>query len=301
MKIFHLLLLTLLAAIWGFNFVPIRVGLDHVPPLTFATMRYLFTILPAVFFVKKPQEVSYRRLALFGAVLFTGQFGFVFAGIHAGLAAGLASLIMQTQAFFTIGLAAFVLREKPLLFQMIGALVAGTGIALVAMHVGGEVTPLGLGLVLFAAFSWGCGNLIAKTFDKTHMLGAIVWGNLFAFIFMLPIAIFVDGVNGVVQGYSNLNVPTIMSLLYISYLSTIVGYSIWCFMLAHYPAAAVVPFTFMVPIFAMLSTSIFLGESLSPWKFEAAGLILTGLVLNQFGANLISWIRRFGKPAPASD
>jgi O-acetylserine/cysteine efflux transporter len=297
MKLRDILLLVFLAAIWGFNFVPIRIGLDQMPPMTFTLMRLLFTTFPAIFFIKKP-KIPLWKVAAYGTAMFAFQFGLVFSGIHAGMSAGLASLVMQIQAFFTIGLAALLLRERPLLFQVIGAVVATGGVAIVGLHVGGDVTVLGLGLVVTAAFCWSCGNLITKSFGKTDMFSVIVWGNLFASVLLIIAAVATDGVAMMQQSILGLHVLTLVALAYIAYVSTFIGYSIWSHMLAHYPAAMVVPFTLLVPAFAMLSASVFLGESYPLWKFEATILILCGLALNQFGGKAAGKLGRLLKPSP---
>lgn len=290
MKFSHVLLMVLLAAVWGFNFVPIRVGLEYVPPLTLTALRFLFTVVPAIFFVKKP-DVPYRKLAAYGLLMFAGQFGCMFSGIHAGISPGLASLVLQVQAFFTIGLAAFLLREKPSAFQLIGAAVAACGIAVVGAHIGGEVTLLGLGLVIMAALSWSCGNLITKSFGKIDMLGVIVWGNFFALLPMIALAAMIEGPDAMSRSLTDMHLSTIAALAYIAYVSTFVGYTIWSRMLAQHPAALVVPFTLLVPAFAMLSTALFLGEAYPLWKFEATLLIICGLFLNQFGGKLVTILK----------
>lgn len=300
MKGRDVLWLLLLAMLWGFNFVPIKLGLGHIPPMTFTAFRFLFTMFPAIFLVKKP-DLPLRKLVAYGLVMFAGQFGFTFTGIHAGMSAGLTSLVMQMQAFFTIGLAALLLRERPLLFQMIGAAVAAGGIVVVGAHIGGEVTLVGLCCVITAAFCWSCGNLITKGFGKIDMLGVIVWGNMFACLFMIVVALVVDGPTSISQSISGISLQTILSLFYIAYASTFIGYSIWSHMLAHYPAAMVVPFTLLVPAFAMLSASLVLGEGYPLWKLEATLLILCGLALNQFGGKVVAWLGGLWKPAPTVD
>lgn len=293
MKLKDILFMILLAAVWGFNFVPIRIGLNHVPPLTFTALRFLFTVFPVIFFVRKP-NLSFAKMAIYGAVMFAAQFGFSFSAIYQGLSPGLTSLVMQTQAFFTIGLAALLLRERPLPFQIIGALVAACGILIVGWHIGGDVTILGLLCALAAAFSWSCGNLMTKSFGKIDMLGVIVWGNLMAFFAIAPAAYFVEGRDAIIRSVTDMQWQTVFALLYVSYGAMYVGYSIWNYMLSRHPAAVVVPFTLLVPAFAMASASFVLGEPYPMWKFEATIMILCGLALNQFGGKAVALLVRSG-------
>lgn len=291
MNLRDIFLTVLLTAIWGFNFIPVRYGLLHMPTLTFTALRFVVTIFPLIFFVKKP-AVSWRKLAAFGLTMFAGQFWFTFYGIHAGMSAGLAALVMQTQAFFTIGLAALLFRDKPQWFQMLGALISAMGIAMVGLHVGGEVTIIGLCSEIMAALCWSCGNLILKSIGKVDLLGLIVWGNLFACVAMLPAAIGLDGIDVIQQALVNMDLRQIAAVLYISFIAAVAGHLIWSRMITRYHVAAVAPFGLLVPAFAMLSAAVFMGEEYPFWKLEASALILSGLAVNQFGGKIVSYLKK---------
>lgn len=296
MKPSHVLLLLLTTMVWGFNFVAIRVGLDHVPPLTFTALRFIGAVVPAIFFVKKP-DLPWHKLIAYGLVMFAAQFAFLFSAMNAGLSAGLAALIIQVQAFFTIAIAAFLLREKPLPFQVIGAGVAFCGLAVVGLHVGGDVTVLGLLFAVLAAFSWSCGNILTKTFGKVNVFGVVVWGSLFASLPLLILAGLIEGPDVMVRSIAGMRGPAFLALGYNIYASTFIGYTLWNRMLSHYPAAMVVPFTLLVPAFAMISAALMLGESYAVWKFEATILILCGLALNQFGSRAWMFIGGVFRPS----
>src|SRR5947208_540934 len=100
----------LVAALWGFNFVVIQLGLGSIPPLLLVALRFTVAAVP-VLFLPKP-NLPWPRLIWIGMVWFAGQFVLLFTGMKVGMPAGLASVCMQVQAFFTILLAGFVLGEK---------------------------------------------------------------------------------------------------------------------------------------------------------------------------------------------
>ena len=115
-----ILIATVVAAVWGLNFVVIEVGLRELPPLLFAALRFTLVAFPAVLLVGRPR-VPARLVALVGLFLGVGQFGLLFVGMDLGVPAGLASLVLQCQAMFTLGLAAMVLGERPTARQLAGA------------------------------------------------------------------------------------------------------------------------------------------------------------------------------------
>lgn len=280
----------LVVAIWGFNFVVIKVGLKEIPPILLCALRFFLSAFPAVFFIKRP-AVPFRSVMAFGLVMFASQFALLFSGMYAGTTAGMASLVLQVHVFFTVALAVVFLAEQPSIWQIIGALTAFSGIGLVAAHTGGEISALGLILIVAAAASWGIGNLIAKKLGKVDMLALVVWGSLVAWPPLLLLSYLLEQDSWSLEGMAHLSWPTIGAVGYIAYLSTLLGFAVWSWLLSHYPAATVAPFTLLVPVFGFTSSALALGEPLYPWKLAAAILIIAGLCINLAGARIAMRLR----------
>lgn len=286
----HLLLALATVAIWGSNFVAIKVALHDLPPLLLCTLRFLFVAFPAVFLLPRP-DVPLRHLLTYGFTMFAGQFGLLFLGMKLGMSAGLTSLVLQFQVFVTLGLAVAVLKERLHALQIAGALVAVAGFVIVAFHTGGDVTAAGLVCLLLAAVSWGIGNFTSKRLGRVNALALVAWGSLVVPVPMALASLVFEGPELIVHSLTHLGRPALLGTAYIVYVSTLVGYSLWSWLLARHPASTVTPFALLVPVFGMLSSALLLGESLPPWKLQAAALVITGLVLNIFGPRLL--------PAPA--
>ncbi|MGJ0492798.1 EamA family transporter [Methylobacter sp.] len=280
----------LVVAIWGFNFVVIKVGLKELPPILLCALRFFLAAFPVVFFIKRP-AVPFRSVMAFGLVMFASQFALLFSGMYAGTTAGMASLVLQVHVFFTVALAVVFLAEQPSVWQIIGALTAFSGIGLVAAHTGGEISALGLILIVAAAASWGIGNLIAKKLGKVDMLALVVWGSLVAWPPLLLLSYLLEQDSWSLEGMAYLSWPTIGAVGYITYLSTLLGFAVWSWLLSHYPAATVAPFTLLVPVFGFTSSALALGEPLYPWKLAAAILIIAGLCINLAGARIAMRLR----------
>ena len=283
MKPSDILLALLTITIWGFNFVVIKFGLQGLPPILFSSLRFLFAALPLVFFIKRPQ-VSWGLLAGFALFQFALQFTLLFTGIKLGFPPGLASLVIQLQAFFTIGLAVLFLRERPLLNQLLGALVALAGMVLVACNLDAKPTLIGFVLVVIAGFCWATANIFTKTMGKVNPLSLVTWGSLLAAPPMLVASYCIEGRDAWVAAAHAINWVSVGAVFFQSYPNTIIGYGIWSYLIGKYPTATIAPFTLLVPVVGMLAAALILAAPLQWWKLVAGALVLGGLAFNQLGS-----------------
>lgn len=275
----HALLALAVVAVWGSNFAVIKIALGHLPPLLFATLRFAFAVFPAIFFIKRP-PVPWRHLAAYGALIGAGQFGILYVAINGHIAAGLASLVVQTQVFFTIILSILIERENVRPFQWAALLLAATGIGVIALHTDGDTDALGIVLVLIAAMSWAAGNLVAKRSGKVNMLAYVVWASPFSVLPLLAVSLMFEGPHAIVEGLRQADATTWAAVLWQSIGNTLFGYVAWGWLLARHPAAIVVPSALLVPVFGMGTTALVLAEPLPAWKLIAAALVISGLALN---------------------
>lgn len=279
MSIRHALLAFLVVLIWGLNFIFVKFSLNEISPLLLCSLRFLLASIPAIFFIKLPKS-SMIGVICYGLVMFALQFTLAFTGMYVGMTPGMASLIMQVQVFFSMFFAAFLLREKPNILQIIGAFVSFMGIALVALHIDETISLLGFMLLLGAAASWGIGNLMTKKLQHVNMLALITWGCFFASIPMTLLSFIIYGPASIISNIQQISLLGSISITYIVYLSTWVGYGIWSFLVRQYPISVVVPFTLLVPLVGILGSVIVLGESFQSWKLMSGLLVITGLYLN---------------------
>jgi O-acetylserine/cysteine efflux transporter len=283
----HILLAICVVAVWGTNFVVIRVALDALPPLTFATLRYIFALLPAAFFIKRP-AVPWRSLAAYGVAIGFGQFGLLFIAMDGLISPGLASLVVQMQIFFTIGLAIWLSGERVRRYQLGGLLLATAGIGVILAHTDGTTTPLGLALVLAAALSWGIGNHVARTSGTRDMLGFVVWASLFAIPPLALGALIVDGPARIAESVGSADLGTWNAVLWQSLGNTLFGYSAWGWLLSRHSASTISPLSMLVPVFGMSASALLLGEPLQDWKLLAGALVLGGLAVNLLWPRFVS-------------
>lgn len=294
MKPFDIFLALIVATTWGINFVVIKIGLQGLPPILFTALRFAFAAIPLIFFIKRP-SVPLSLLFGYGIFQFALQFTLLFSGIKLGMPAGLASLVIQVQAFFTIGLAVAMLGERPRMNQLLGAGIAFSGMALVAANLQAHSTLIGFLMVLTGGLCWGIANIFSKKIGPADPLALVVWGSLLSVPPLLAASLLFEGAAAWAASARQLNWVSVAAVLFQSYPNTIFGYGIWAMLMRKYPTAAIAPFSLLVPVAGMISAAIVLHEPLHWWAIVAGVLVIIGLLTNQFGARLAEAWRDSGK------
>lgn len=275
----HLLLGLAVVAVWGTNFVVIKLGLQQLPPLLFAALRFALAAVPAIFLLRRP-NVAWRNIAAYGVLIGAGQFGLLFMAMRADITPGLASLVIQMQVFFTVGLAMLLTGDRPQRFQWVATAIAASGIAVIALNSDGSATPLGLLMISFAALSWAAGNIVGRAAGRVDMLAYVAWSSLFAVPPLAALSFMVEGWPRISAGLTGAGWDTWAVVAWQSWGNTIFGYGAWAWLLSRYAAASVTPLALLVPVFGMGASAWWLGEALPGWKLGAAGLVLAGLLIN---------------------
>jgi O-acetylserine/cysteine efflux transporter len=298
-----LALILVVVALWGFSFVPIKVGLREVPPLALVALRFFFAAVPLVFFIPRPR-MPWRVVVAYGLAIGVFQFGLLFLGMSLGMPAGLSSIVIQVQVFFTIGLGVTVLGDRLHAQNAIGAVVAGIGVALLALHKvsgGATLTLIGLVLVLIAAFAWAAGNIVAKHAAGEHeadMFALVVWSSLVPPLPLAAISYVLEGGRAVIHAVMTASALMWGCALFMAYVATLFGFASWARLMHRYPTALVAPFSLLIPVSGLASGALFLGESLAPMQAVGAAFVFVGLLVNVYGAQLArGWLRtRSGAP-----
>ncbi|AOE85882.1 EamA family transporter [Pseudomonas sp. TCU-HL1] len=290
MPIRDLLLVLTTIVIWGLNFLVIKLGLDGLPPMLLGGLRFCLVAFPAMLFVKRPQ-LPVRWLLAYGATISLGQFAFLFEAMAHGMPPGMASLVLQAQALFTLIFAAVFIGEPIRLASLLGLLVAASGLLLIGLD-GERVTPLmALLLTLCAAAMWALGNVITRRFGKINLVGLVVWGALIPPIPFFGLSLWLEGTDRIQMSLRSLDLQSVLSLIYLAYAATLIGYSLWSNLLSRYPAGKVAPFSLLIPVVGISSSAIVFDERLSELQWIGSFLVMTGLAVNLFGRNLLHQLR----------
>src|SRR5437762_9277122 len=283
--------------LWGFSFVPIKVGLNEIPPFAFVAVRFLFAAVPLVFFIKPPR-MPLRYVVAYAFSIGLCQFGLLFLGMKLGMPAGLSSLVIQLQVFFTIGLGMAYLGDRLQRENAIGAAIATFGIVLLAVYKiqsGAGATFVGFMLVIVSALAWGAGNVIAKRAAGEHaddMFALVVWSSLVPPLPLAALSYAFEGGSAAWQALAHASALAWGCIVFLAYAATLFGFASWAGLLHRYPTALISPFALLIPVSGLASGALLLGEGLAPLQVGGVLLVFAGLVENVYGHRLRAWIRR---------
>lgn len=287
-----LLLALLVIVVWGLNFVVIKVGLHGMPPMLMGALRFMLAAFPAILFVRRPQ-VPLRWMLAYGMTISVGQFAFLFYAMYVGMPAGLASLVLQSQAFFTLFFAALFLGERLRRSNLFGLLVAASGLVLIGLQGGQAMTLAGFALTIAAASMWALGNVVTRKLGKVNLVGLVVWGSLIPPLPFLALSLWLEGPELIGQSLRTLSLNSLLVLAYLAFGATILGYGLWSRLLSRYPASQVAPFSLLVPVVGISSSALLLGERLGSLQMVGAALVMAGLLINVWGGRLLDgWRQR---------
>lgn len=295
----HVLLALLVVVIWGINFVVVDIGLETFPPLLFVGLRYVLALFPAVLFVPRP-KTKLRYVIGVGMFIGCGQFSLLFVGMHLGMPPGLSSIVLQSQALFTVVFALGALRERPTGYQLAGLLIATSGIVVIGIDRGLHTDLMPLLMVIGAAASWGVGNIVSRR-ARADGLPLIVWSSFVPPIPLLALSLVFEGPTAIGRTFQNLTWTGIAALVYLAVVATLIGFGIWASLLRRYPAAAVAPFSLLVPVVGITAAWLVRGEQLTAAEFAGGALVLLGLmVLNRVLGRRRGADRKHGSADPVT-
>lgn len=280
----------LVVLIWGINFPVIKFGLEELPPLLFSSLRFLIVAIPAIFFVPFPKTSIWNVLGV-GVFLGVLKFGFLFVAMKADANAGISSLLLQSQVIFTIILSILIFKEKFTKFQALGILIAFLGFSSFFFSVNNNVTLLGIVLLICAGFFWSISNIIMKKMKGVNLLHFMVWVCLIPPLPLFLLSYFFE-LSQTINILFSTTSKTWIALLYVSFLSTLLAFAIWGWLLKTYNATLVTPFALLIPIVGIFSSSILLGEELTSEEIFGAIFILSGLFIIVFANKISRFIKR---------
>jgi O-acetylserine/cysteine efflux transporter len=267
----------MVAVIWGLAFVASRIALDEFSPELMTTLRFAIAAVPCLF-VRKP-KVSWPLLIAISATLFLGQFLAQAFAIAHGVPVGLSSVIVQSQALFTIGFAAVIFGELPTRIQAIGIAVATAGLLMICGTVGYDFSVGAFAVIMICPISFAVGNLLLRRAQRVRMFDLFAWLCLAAAVPLFVLTLISNGPQPTWHALAHMSLTGLLCMLALGGLSTSIAYWLWGRLLRDYPAAQVVPFALLVPFVGSAASSIVFGETFGPLRLAGMVTVVGGIAI----------------------
>src|ERR1017187_3960467 len=277
MKPFDVCLAVLVAVIWGLAFVASRIALDEFSPALMTALRFAIAAVPCLF-VRKP-DVSWPLLIAISGTLFLGQFLAQAYGLAHGVPVGLTSVIVQSQALFTIAFAVIAFREMPTPVQTLGIGVATTGLLMICGTVGFDFSVGAFAVLMISPVSFAIGNLLLRQARDVPMFDLFAWLCLVPPLPLLALAFAVDGPQATWYSLWQMSLTGWASMLFVGAISTCIAYWLWGRLLRDHTAAQVVPFALLVPFVGAAASSVVFGESFGPLRLAGMLTVVGGIAI----------------------
>lgn len=282
--------------VWGVNFVVMKFALRDFTPFQLGAARYVFAVLPLVLFVRPP-HIPWKWLAFYGLFQGVGQFGILFLALKVGMTAALASVLLQTQVFFTALFGFVLLHERASRPLQVGMVLAALGLACFVLNylapaAGGAVaatTLAGFVLTLGAAAMWAMSNIVARHVQQGGVayspMAFVVWSSIFAILPFTLLSLVFDP-EATRWQWTQARASSWLAVAYLGWVATILGYSLWTGLLKRHPANRVAPFSLGVPVVGLTTGMLVLGEAITPWQWAGITLVVAALACVMLGGML---------------
>lgn len=264
--------------LWGFQFVVIKVGVTEFPPLFFLALRFLAIALLLIPFVKRPTREQLGPVAAISVFLGGLNFGLFYVGL--GLGSGsMSAVAYQLATPFTILLAWPLLAEKPSLTTSAGVLLAFVGVVVLAAGPGLSGNALPLLLVVGAAFAFAVSNVLTKRhgpFDPLMLMG---WSSLLTVPQVIVMSLLLE--HGQLASIATANERGWLALAYTIFIGGIIGFGLWFWLIARCSMGRIAPYGLLLPVFAVISSVLFLGDPMASQLIVGGLLTISGVAITQ--------------------
>ena len=277
MKPADVFLAVMVAVIWGLGFVGARLALDELSPALMTAMRFSIAAVPCLF-VRRP-NVSWTVLIAISGTLFLGQFLSQSWAIAHDVPVGLASVVVQSQALFTVAFAAAEFREIPTRVQIAGIAVAAVGLLMICGTVGFDFSAGAFAVLMISPVSFAIGNLLLRQARDVPMFDLFAWLCLVPPLPLLALALVADGPQATWHSLWQMSLTGWASMLFVGAISTSIAYWLWGRLLRDHTAAQVVPFALLVPFVGAAASSVVFGEKFGPLRLAGMVTVVAGIAI----------------------
>jgi len=275
----------ILCLIWGTTWFFIKVGLEDLPPITFAAARFVLAILilAVIIIVQKipfPQtKRDWKLIGLTGVLQFSINYSLVFWS-EQYISSGLAAVLQAMITVFGLALAWIHLPNERITRLKVGAVLLGVcGVAVIfieQLQVNSLLAFAGCAAIVFGAYAAAHGSILVKTYGGEIHPATLVFGQMICGI--APVIIYGLAVEGNPLRL-NWTWRAIICVLYLTVFGTIVAFWLYYWLLSKIESTKAMMISLVTPLIAVIIGGIFLGERLPVQTFFGGILILASIGL----------------------
>lgn len=274
----HVVMAFSIVVLWGLNFVALKITVLSLPPIFLAGLRFFLISFPWIFFVKKP-KVNNKQFFSLPITLGVLQYSLLYYGMSTGLSAGLSAVILQTQSFFTVIMSAFLIKEKFSLNEITGLIIGMLGVIILLTYNDGDFKLEAIFIILAAAMSWGVANIQLKNLGNINMISFLIWISPLASILLFIISFILEFDSLLKIDFPNIEIKVFLSIFYTAYISTVIGFTMWQYLLNKYKSIQITTYGLLVPVTGSIFGYIILNEVLEIYQIISGIIIIIGLMV----------------------
>ncbi|RED49044.1 DMT family transporter [Aestuariispira insulae] len=262
--------------LWALNFLAIKFGVSEMPVWTALAVRFSLVSVILLPFIRFPKGQLVPLLVI-SAVLVPGHFGLLFWAVETTNSVGAVSVIVQMNPAFSILLAWPMFGDKPGVKRIAGLTIAFIGVVVLFYEPAFLDNFRPLILALGSAFCVGAYMVLVRRWQGISPLAIICWTSAFGTPLCWAIAL-INEPSPLVT-LPEVSLKAWLGISYVAVVSSIIAHGSWAWLLRQQPISFLVPFTLLVPVIAMIATTLVLGEDLTWHMAGSCAIVLAGVGL----------------------
>jgi len=280
MSINQILLALIVPITWGFGYALTKIGMDQFTPLLLMSLRFGIAGLILVWFTKPPWGFM-RELFIIAFIGSTIQYGFTYYGLK-GIDVSTASILVQLEGPILALLSTLILKERLGWPRALGMGLAFTGVVVIAGEPRLSDSLDSVALVITGAVFWAIAQIMISRLKSLSGITILAWIAIIATPQMLLISLVIE--EGQWESIKSANLVDWSIVFYLSFIMTVIGYSVWYHLLRICDVSKISPFLMLLPVTSIIAGIVLLNEQFTLAMGIGGVLVMTGVA-----STLIKW------------
>ena len=280
MSINQILLALIVPITWGFGYALTKIGMDQFTPLLLMSLRFGIAGLILVWFTKPPWGFM-RELFIIAFIGSTIQYGFTYYGLK-GIDVSTASILVQLEGPILALLSTLILKERLGWPRALGMGLAFTGVVVIAGEPRLSDSLDSVALVITGAVFWAIAQIMISRLKSLSGITILAWVAIIATPQMLLISLVIE--EGQWESIKSANLVDWSIVFYLSFIMTVIGYSVWYHLLRICDVSKISPFLMLLPVTSIIAGMVLLNEQFTLAMGIGGVLVMTGVA-----STLIKW------------